>query len=294
MAEKGLSRRRNVPLFAVALLLTTALAWWVFGGANGSSVTYLYFGATMAAESPGGDPDALMILVAKVTGDSRTHDLSRQLLGQNIATVIVSLPDLQNAIGQRDCVSLSQIFHAIAKDAEHRLSFPEYRLPVLGGVGEGALAAYVGYRQSGAGMWSGMLTVDRSSEVSLSKPPCLNWGRSGDAPGRYRIDLSHRPGETWVDIDDFSEGRLDASIAPLLKNVRAPLGSGDMPVTLVEPAKVGPEEPVAIMFFGDGGWAGFDRKMAAEFNRRGVPVVGISSLEYFWKERQPAEAARDL
>ncbi len=68
----------------------------------------------------------------------------------------------------------------------------------------------------------------------------------------------------------------------------------DLP--LVElPAKVeraGSE--LAVILSGDGGWAGLDKEVGGALAARGIPVVGWSSLQYFWKERTPEGAAADL
>ncbi len=48
------------------------------------------------------------------------------------------------------------------------------------------------------------------------------------------------------------------------------------------------------MISGDGGWAGLDRSIAKSFAARGIPVVGIDSLRYFWSEKTPDGTARDL
>ena len=50
----------------------------------------------------------------------------------------------------------------------------------------------------------------------------------------------------------------------------------------------------AIIITGDGGWAGLDRDVAAGFSEAGIPVVGLSSLKYFWQLRTPEQTALDL
>ena len=52
--------------------------------------------------------------------------------------------------------------------------------------------------------------------------------------------------------------------------------------------------PLAILLSGDGGWAGLDKGVAAELSARGVPVVGFSTLKYYWNPRTPEESARDV
>ncbi len=51
---------------------------------------------------------------------------------------------------------------------------------------------------------------------------------------------------------------------------------------------------LAIVLSGDGGWAEIDKSVAAGLAERGIPVVGWSSLEYYWTPRTPESAAADL
>lgn len=66
----------------------------------------------------------------------------------------------------------------------------------------------------------------------------------------------------------------------------------DLPLTPLPVAK--PSPLLVLMISGDGGWAGLDQELAAQFNERGLPVVGVSSLKYFWKLRTPDETAADI
>jgi len=50
----------------------------------------------------------------------------------------------------------------------------------------------------------------------------------------------------------------------------------------------------AVLVSGDGGWAGLDKEVAAGLAARGIPVVGLDSLRYFWKARTPDGFAADL
>jgi type IV secretory pathway VirJ component len=53
-------------------------------------------------------------------------------------------------------------------------------------------------------------------------------------------------------------------------------------------------DDLAIVMTGDGGWASLDKQIAASLAAAGVPVVGWSSLDYYWKARTPEGAAVDL
>ncbi len=45
---------------------------------------------------------------------------------------------------------------------------------------------------------------------------------------------------------------------------------------------------------GDGGWANFDKGLAADLAIMNISVVAISSLKYFFREKTPAERATDV
>jgi type IV secretory pathway VirJ component len=51
---------------------------------------------------------------------------------------------------------------------------------------------------------------------------------------------------------------------------------------------------MAVILTGDGGWADIDKSVATGLAAAGVPVVGWSSLRYYWTPRTPEAAARDL
>jgi type IV secretory pathway VirJ component len=64
---------------------------------------------------------------------------------------------------------------------------------------------------------------------------------------------------------------------------------------LVEvPATGRARDLMAVVLTGDGGWAEIDKRVAARLAADGIPVVGWSSLKYYWTPRTPEGAARDL
>ncbi|MFN7977371.1 MAG: AcvB/VirJ family lysyl-phosphatidylglycerol hydrolase [Vicinamibacterales bacterium] len=61
------------------------------------------------------------------------------------------------------------------------------------------------------------------------------------------------------------------------------------------PATGGPSgDQMAVILTGDGGWAEIDKALAKGFASAGIPVVGWSSLSYYWTPRTPEAAAADL
>jgi type IV secretory pathway VirJ component len=66
----------------------------------------------------------------------------------------------------------------------------------------------------------------------------------------------------------------------------------EVPATAAAATDVADE--FAVILTGDGGWAGLDQDVAGALAARGVPVVGLSTLKYFWTARTPDVAAADL
>lgn len=94
--------------------------------------------------------------------------------------------------------------------------------------------------------------------------------------------------------------QFKAAFAPLIEDpVSAAVPStplsdvSDLPLTIVADPGARHTDVMAVMYSGDGGWAGIDRDLAARLAAAGVPVVGIDSLSYFWNAKTPAEAGRD-
>ncbi len=67
----------------------------------------------------------------------------------------------------------------------------------------------------------------------------------------------------------------------------------DLPLVEV-PARAGTNDTFAVIISGDGGWAGIDRDLAGVISKKGIPVVGLNSLQYFWTPRKPDGSSKDL
>jgi type IV secretory pathway VirJ component len=50
----------------------------------------------------------------------------------------------------------------------------------------------------------------------------------------------------------------------------------------------------AIIYSGDGGWRDLDRSLAGVLASKGMNVVGVDVLRYYWKQKSPVVAASDL
>ena len=102
--------------------------------------------------------------------------------------------------------------------------------------------------------------------------------------------------ESWLTQFDAAYASITALEPP---HLQAPPGSlADLPIVEVPPTGTATgttlDDTFAVLFSGDGGWAGIDREVADVLASRGIPVAGWDSLRYFWTPRTPSGVAVDL
>jgi type IV secretory pathway VirJ component len=85
-------------------------------------------------------------------------------------------------------------------------------------------------------------------------------------------------------------GRTDAQ--PGTQAGEQPASVADLP--LLELPADSKRPYLAVLLTGDGGWADLDRQVSARLVAAGIPVVGWNSLKYYWVQRSPEQASRDL
>jgi type IV secretory pathway VirJ component len=99
--------------------------------------------------------------------------------------------------------------------------------------------------------------------------------------------------------DEQVERELIRAVRLLRRNAEElPLASipevADLPLIEVPATGSSTADAMAVFITGDGGWADLDKAIGDEFAKHGIPVVGWSSIRYYWTPRTPELAARDL
>jgi type IV secretory pathway VirJ component len=56
----------------------------------------------------------------------------------------------------------------------------------------------------------------------------------------------------------------------------------------------GRQDVVAIFYSGDGGWRDLDQSLGKIIASHGIPVEGVSLLQYYWRNRSAEDSAADL
>jgi type IV secretory pathway VirJ component len=206
-----------------------------------------------------------------------------------------------------------------------------YLAPMVVGVSSGAAMAYAVLAQAPKDTFAGALTVGFCPNLNLAKPPCKGSGFEFSA-GARGAGLSLKPIKAlrnpWVDLQgapsqscsvaqarEFVGQVQGAAIAVMPEAGVKPFGAafsklaastltgrlapppaalGDLPVVEVaaQPG-IASSDAFAILMTGDGGWAGLDQDIAAALTAKGIPVVGLDSLRYYWTARTPEGLAAD-
>jgi len=97
----------------------------------------------------------------------------------------------------------------------------------------------------------------------------------------------------WLPQLEDAFSRLARSEALVGGKRPAAASVADLPLVEV-PAAAPERDLMAVVVSGDGGWASLDREVAGVLAARGIPVVGLDSLQYFWTKRTPDEAGGAL
>lgn len=68
-----------------------------------------------------------------------------------------------------------------------------------------------------------------------------------------------------------------------------------LPVSSIStPAPAGKGDVMAIIYSGDGGWADLDKQLGGAFAARGIPVLGVNTFKYYWRNRSVDQSAAEL
>jgi type IV secretory pathway VirJ component len=271
-----------------------------------------------------GPPDDLVYLFSGTDGASRAlRRTARKLAEDNSAVVVVDLPSYLHGLAASDdgCHYVMAELEELAHKLERELGFPVYRSPVLAGLGEGGTLAYAALADSPAATVGGAVAVDPAPALHTRVPICegpkasrargggFAYAPSADLPARLRIATSGEPSQELRAIAAASPraelvaaapgdiaAKFAAALDPLLGGEGAEGDvSGALPdLPLVDIPADKPKRLFAVIWSGDGGWRDIDKTIGELLAQRGVPVVGVDCLRYFWNKRAPEQMAADL
>jgi type IV secretory pathway VirJ component len=205
---------------------------------------------------------------------------------------------------------------------------PNYLTPVVAGVGEGGTLAELILAEAPPNTIARAVSIDPSDSIESRRPICsdlpttrrrngfgygapkkLNapwtvvFTRDAKKSDRNYITKLHGDGAP-IDLRELVSNEtladaLRSLIAAHLVAVPSPkapkipeapkIDISSLPLavlTVNHPSKV-----MAIVLSGDGGWRDLDKTVAEDLQHKGVPVVGLDSLRYFWSKKTPQQIA---
>lgn len=283
---------------------------------------------------PEGIPKSVVISLSDGHGWTRADTLAAQRLAeQGVLVGGISTPAFLKILNSgKGCINLNYGIIDLARDIQHRTKVPMYLKPVLLGRGQGGTLAYAALASGPEGAYRAALSIGfrpflpgaqgwcqlgqlhfspgkgkaHGFAVSPGKAVSSPWiilGRTHEEITYARAFVSGMSNARLVELDnkEAPDAVFAAQIAPFLEPVvPAAARPGEfalptgLPLTVVADENAPRTDMMAVLYSGDGGWAGLDRDVAAALAKEGVPVVGLDSLAYFWNERTPANAAADL
>jgi type IV secretory pathway VirJ component len=324
--RRGKTRRRIAWLGGFLLggscLVASALAQ-----AATQPVRFGLFGEVHVGVPEGPAARAAVLISDQAGWDARSEALAEALRGAGTFVVGVDLPRyLQRLTAVKEkCSFPAGHFEEMLHWIERQQHLPSYLYPVLIGDGAGGTFAYALDAQAPRGTFTALITLGFDTRLRLRKPICA--GDAGavtvaDGSGGFRITAVHRLPNPWLP-QPFAPGARNDVVLTMLPSTlqhcltphtspgaallaaldqvttRAaitpalPADVADLP--LVEVPAQGPfAGRIGVILTGDGGWAGLDIGVAERLAQRGIAVVGLNSLKFFWQTRSAEQAADAL
>ncbi len=238
---------------------------------------------------------------------------AEQLSRQGNLSAVLSIDDYLANIVQHhsNCFDAATPLSVYAQDIQQHHQFPQFTQPFVTGFGSAGSYLFAMLTQVPAGIFRGAYSVDWSNNIRLPIAPCITSSQVSWIAQQQRASLRNFPLpptpwalfnsspliqqwspdysllENWQADKKLFETSLDNRLENPGKKALAHLPLIEMPSNLAD-------DQLAIIISGDGGWANIDKDIANQLAKEGIAIVGWNSLDYFWEEKSPTIAGRDL
>jgi type IV secretory pathway VirJ component len=287
----------------------------------------------LAVYAPSAQPTSFVLFLSGDEGwNARTGALSEQLTQQGAMVAGIDWPKFKAALEAdgAECVFPDGDLENLSHFVQAYFHNSTYLAPLLVGDASGGSMAYAVLAQAPKDTFTAALSVGFCPHLNMEKPLCkgsgleLTRGARGSGLGLQPIKSLNNP---WVILQASKDSMCPASAArafaakvqgaaiAVLPQVSersfaaafAKLAAANRNHVMLPPPELGalpvievpaqpnaaPSDSFAIIMSGDGGWAGLDQDIAAALSAKGIPVVGLDSLRYYWTARTPEGLAAD-
>jgi type IV secretory pathway VirJ component len=217
------------------------------------------------------------------------------------------------------CIYMPGVLEDYSRVWQRANDIQQYLAPAVLGSDIGGTLAYEAQVQAPPTAFTAAVAIDPQNTINMVRPFCehppqsigpdgqtikaepagrnlpLQVLSSANASAAQRQFANSIPGLTPV--------RIAAAVPPhrsflqslaTLEAEALRSGVADLPLAEVPAAKGGCAQGFAVLYSGDGGWRDLDRSLADVLASKGMSVVGVDVLRYYWKEKSPDQAAPDL
>lgn len=272
---------------------------------------------------PNGPPERTLFLISDAKGWQDDDDAqAKQLSDSGNAVIGIDYPQYLKRLSQstESCIYMVSDIEDLSHQIQRAANVDTYRPPIIAGSGAGGALALAMIAQSPQATIAQAIAVDPEASIALRKVLCtpaektktnggISYGLTdGPLPSKVTVGFTEsasqdgrthaeslktkHPDIVLSDVDETSSEALTSLITSALEEDDSETGGLDLPLTeLATKAKF---DTLAIVYSGDGGWRDLDQQVAGALQNRGIPVVGVDSLRYFWSEKTPQQTASDL
>ena len=217
-----------------------------------------------------------------------------------------------------DCVYMPGLLEDYSRAKQRAVNDAQYLAPALLGHDLGGTLVYMAQLQAPPLAFRAAVAIDPQNQIALQRPFCdhpaaaaaaIGTGQKirperlgSNVPARILLDGAATPAEREfvMSIPGAAPGAVGATPHATYQAALASIdaersrnGVGDLPLAEV-PASDSKRDAFAIIYSGDGGWRDLDKSLAAVLASKGMNVVGVDVLRYYWTQKTPALAAEDL
>jgi type IV secretory pathway VirJ component len=249
------------------------------------------FGDTAAREG-------LVFLFSDAGGWNTATDTAARLLAAS--NLLVAGVDLREYVARLaasgdGCHYLISEIEGFSKELQRERGFAGYRWPILAGFGQGGTLAYAALAQAPSATVAGAAAVAPAHVLFTPVALCEGAKATATRDGGFRYAGDARlPGWWRSDANDDSPERLYELVMSSADDAEARASGPLASLPLIEyPAGAAPNV-LAVIYSGDGGWRDLDKQIGEILANKGIPVVGVDSLRYFWERKTPQQIADDL
>lgn len=219
------------------------------------------------------------------------------------------------------CVYMPGLLEDFSRAWQRKAGNAQYLAPAVLGHDLGATLVYMAQIQAPPTAFSAAVAIDPETTIWLHRPFCEHTAAATDVSGQtLKAEPPGRnvPLQMILDSTATSSQRQFANAIAAGAGKTAPTEGGaapwhrlytqaldrmeaensrsgvaDLPLAEVR-AQSDCGHGFAILYSGDGGWRDLDRSLADILASKGLSVVGVDVLRYYWQEKSPEIAARDL